>query len=179
MTAFLLIRHGETAWHLPTAKGAKGWGVEMAPLTEKGIRQVKRIIPDVRDWSPELLVSSPTSRTLHTCALLSKELGVPFEVEFDLHEWIPDNGLRWESYDEVLEAQDEMKRLGGEWPEGETRNWESLSQVNKRVSEVLKRYKTWAKVAVICHEVVIRSLTGQDLSFTESIEYIPFTQLAG
>ena len=61
MTQFLLIRHGETAWELPIAKGAKGWGGEIAPLTLTGIDQIRNIIPDVREWCPELIVSSPTS----------------------------------------------------------------------------------------------------------------------
>ena len=110
-----------------------GWGAELAPLTDTGIRQIRSIIPVVREWSPELIVSSPTSRTLHTCALLSTELSIPFEVAFDLHEWIPDFQFRWKSSEDILIARKEMDGLGGEWPEGETRNWEPLSQVRQRV----------------------------------------------
>ena len=116
MTQFLLIRHGEPAWHLPKAKGAIGWGVDIAPLTEDGVRQVKGLIPQVRDGSPDLFISSPTSRTLHTCALLSSAVAIPFEVEFDLHEWIPDTRMRWTSIEEVREAMNELENMNGEWP---------------------------------------------------------------
>ncbi len=171
MTDFLLIRHGETAWHLPAAKGAKGWGADMAPLTENGIIQVENMIPRVRDWSPEHFLSSPTSRALNTCALISAGLKVPFEVVFDLHEWIPDCRLKWESVNEVTAAQVEMERHGGEWPEGETRYWEPLSKVRQRCLSVLEKHLTKTKVAVVCHEWVINALTGQKVQLAQSVEY--------
>ena len=171
VTDFLLIRHGETAWHLPTEKGAKGWGADMAPLTETGINQIKSIIPLVRDWSPEYFLTSPTSRTLNTCALLSAALKVPFKVEFDLHEWIPDYRLKWESVKEVTTAQREMESLGGEWPEGETRYWEPLSKVRQRSLSVLEKHLTKTKVAVVYHEWVINALTDQKIQLAESVEF--------
>ena len=171
MTRFLLIRHGETAWHLTNAKGATGWGAELAPLTETGIRQIQGITQAVREWSPEIILSSPTSRTLHTCALLSTALGIPFEVAFDLHEWIPDFQFKWKTSDDILVSRKEMEQLGGEWPEGETRCWEPLSQVRQRVSSVLKRYSNRARVAVTCHEIVISALTGRNIGLAERIEY--------
>ena len=146
MTEFLLIRHGETAWHLPKAKGAIGWGVDIAPLTENGICQVKGLIPQVREWSPECFITSPTSRTLHTCALLSAALDLPFEVEFDLHEWIPDDRMDWDSLDKVKAASEEMEILGGEWPEEGPRNWEPLSNIRRRCSAVFKKHLNRSKV---------------------------------
>lgn len=172
MTKFLLIRHGETAWHLPTAKGAIGWGAEMAPLTEEGTRQVKNITQQVRDWSPELILSSPTSRTLNTCAILSVALNLPFVVEFELHEWIPDNRLNWDSVDTILAAQKEMESLNGEWPLEDSRHWEPLSSVRQRTLSVLKKYLTHTKVAVVCHEWVIYALTSERVGLAGSKDYI-------
>lgn len=171
MTKFLLIRHGETAWHLPRIKGTKGWGVELAPLTAIGINQIRNLIPVIRTWSPDLLLTSPTTRTLTSCALILNEIKIPFEVEFDLHEWIPDLQFTWESIEEVKTAHNEMVQMGGEWPEGETCNWESLSSVRQRVTDVLKKYISNSRVAVICHELVIESLTGKKLGLAEYIEY--------
>lgn len=37
----------------------------------------------------------------------------------------------------IVLAYEEMIRLGGEWPPGETRNWEPFSAVRKRVTAVL------------------------------------------
>ena len=171
MARFLLLRHGETAWDLPRGKGTKGWGIEIAPLTEKGIRQIQAIVPDIRDWAPELFLSSPATRTLESCALICSELKMPFKVAFDLHEWIPDQTQMWTSIDEVRTAYEEMERCGGEWPEGETRGWEPLSQVRHRTLGVLEQYRKRSRVAVLCHEVVIKSLTGHNLGLAESIAY--------
>ena len=171
MTQFLLIRHGETAWDILIAKGAKGWGGEIAPLTPNGIDQVRNIIPVVREWTPELIVTSPTSRTLHTCGILASQLFLPFEVEFELYEWLPNLNLLWETYEEVENAFNEMEQLGGEWPEGETRVWEPLSSVRRRSLTVLEQYTKHSKVAVTCHQVVIKALTGKTLDLAEYVEY--------
>ena len=172
MTLFLLIRHGETDWSLPAAKGAKGWSADLAPLTDNGISQVRNAIPEIRDWSPELILSSPATRALSTCALIATELQIPFKVEFDLHEWVPDNSLSWQSHQDVANAQKEMENCGGEWPNGKIFPWEPLSHVKSRVHVVLKRYMDYQKVAVACHELVIRSLTNQKTKLAESVEYI-------
>jgi len=156
---------------LPVTKGAKGWGAEIAPLTPAGICQIRNIVPEVREWSPQLIVTSPTSRTLHSCALLSLGLTLPFEVEFDLHEWYPHKNLNWASMAEVEASLEEMERLGGEWPEGRTCVWEPLSAVRQRVLNVLERYRQYIRVAVTCHQIVIKSLTGETLDLAEYTEF--------
>jgi len=77
----------------------------------------------------------------------------------------------WGSINDVRQANEEMECLDGEWPEGGVRNWESISQVSQRVSTVFSRYVKLSRVAVICHEIVIKSLTGYKLDFAECIEY--------
>ena len=171
MTQFMLIRHGEPAWHLPSEKGAVGWGVDIAPLTEDGIWQIKELVPQVRTWSPDLFITSPTSRTLHTCALLSAALGLSFEVEFDLHEWIPDTRMNWTSIEQVRKASNEMENMNGEWPKEGVRYWEPRSQVRNRTLSVLNRYVSRSKVAVVCHEMVIHALTGKKIQFADFVEY--------
>jgi len=171
MPEFLLIRHGETAWHFPNSKGAKGWGADLAPLTENGINQIKNAIPAIHNWAPELLLTSPTTRTLTSCAIIAMALRIPFEVEFNLHEWIPDLSFDWKTSKEVEIAQNEMVSLCGEYPEGETRSWEPLSKVRQRALDVFSNYLTHTKVAVVCHEWVIYSLTGRKLKFAESVDF--------
>jgi broad specificity phosphatase PhoE len=99
------------------------------------------------------------------------ELRIPFEVEFNLHEWIPDLGFNWETLHEVETAQNEMVNFGGEWPENESRSWEPLSKVRQRTLDVLSNYLSNKKVAVVCHEWVINSLTGLRPQLAETIEY--------
>ena len=64
-----------------------------------------------------------------------------------------------------------MENLNGEWPEGETRVWEPLSSVRQRATNVLERYTSHDRVAVTCHQVVIKALTGETLDLAEYVEF--------
>ena len=81
-------------------------------------------------------------------------------VEFALHEWVPDLSFRWTDLKEVLEYQNDFRACEGEWPAGEERCWEPLSSIRSRATEVLRRYLAFDKVLVVCHGMVIYSLTG-------------------
>jgi uncharacterized phosphatase len=124
----------------------------------------------LRAVGAEIIPSSPTTRALQSAALLSRALDVPISVEFDLHEWIPDLTWRYDQEAVADAAYREMMDLSGEWPAGETRNWEPLSKVRERVTAVLGRYTHLRRLIVVMGNVAIYSLTGQDLrtgTFTE------------
>lgn len=72
-------------------------------------------------------------RAMHTAAILSRELNLPFTVEFDLHEWLTDLTFRYNSSVHALAVFDELLALGGEWPENEIQNWAPMSALRKRV----------------------------------------------
>ena len=143
-----------------------GWATHIVPLTENGIRQIEHASKSLSAEDPQLVISSPMSRALQSAAILGRMLDLPLRVEFDLHEWI----CRWQhSFELVREAVAEMQTLGGEWPPGETRAWEPMSSVRDRAGRVLERYRTFRRVVVVCHEMVILSLTGKRLGFAESV----------
>lgn len=160
MATFYLVRHGEALWSLATERRLKGAANDLVPLTPRGIHQIERAAERLRPLAPALVLSSPMTGALQSAAVLSRQLDLPLAVEFDLHEWVPDTTYSWDSVAPVLAASEEMSRLGGEWPAGETRLWEPLSAVRRRVVAVLQRYAHLQRVAVLCHEVVIQSLTG-------------------
>ncbi len=83
------------------------------------------------------LVSSPFTRTMQTASIVSCRLGLRLQVEFDLHEWIPDESFRWHTLAEVRVFLADLDRCGGEWPPGERRLWEPLSSVRARASAAL------------------------------------------
>ena len=171
MTTFYLIRHGEPIWDLAAGgnlKGAeRGWAAHIIPLTEKGISQIENASKSLSTEGPQIVISSPMSRALQSAAILSRILDLPLRVEFDLHEWIC--GWR-DSMELVGETEAEMRELGGEWPIGETRDWEPMSSVRGRVSRVLERYQTFQRVVVVCHEMVIFSLTGKKMGYAEFVK---------
>lgn len=100
------------------------------------------------------------TRALQTAAIVSSVLGLPLSVHFDLREWLVDDTYRWDATTAEA-AFREFTALRGEWPAGERRAWEPISSVRARASAVIDQVtSTEATVAVVCHGVVIQSLTG-------------------
>ena len=170
MTTFHLIRHGEPDWSLAAGgdlKGAVvGWAAHIVPLTGTGILQIEKAADALEAKDYHLVISSPMTRSLQSAAIICRRLGLPLRVEFDLHEWIC--GWR-DSLELVSETVAEMLELEGEWPPGETRDWEPLSSVRERVGRVLERHRSFQRVIVVCHETVIFSLTGKWVGHAESV----------
>ncbi len=154
---FLLIRHGSVDYDAHPTR-FRGHGVDLVPLTRAGIDQAKEFAATMA--TPDLIVSSPTTRTLQTAHILSQPATTEVVVEVDLHEWVPDRTQQWSGPDVPIAAYAELRRNNGEWPEGERRNWEPLSEVRRRAAGVLERYDRPGLVAVVCHSVVIEALTG-------------------
>jgi broad specificity phosphatase PhoE len=140
---------------------------DLVPLTELGISQVEARVEEFRPLKAELILSSPMTRSLQTAAILSRALDLPIDVQFDLHEWLPDQTFNYDTDAQIFAAYDEMISHSGEWPPGETRNWESLSMVKERVTAVLQQYTQYKTVIVACHGAVIQSLTGDILGMAE------------
>lgn len=166
------MRHAESDYSSPRRWNAPGWGADLAPLSEKGKEQARRIIPKIREISPDLLLVSPTARTLETALHIVAEFPVKFAVEFDLHEWVPDKNFGWRTLEEVLEIQKDFDSYGGEHPANAEKSWESFSMMRKRVLNVFKKYTEFEKVFVVCHGMVMRTLTGKErIENTEIIKY--------
>ena len=85
MTVFYLIRHGEPTYQPVNDRNFIGHGLDLAPLTEIGIQQLKETSKDNRLKNCEVIVSSPYTRALQSASILSKELGIDIEVDVDLH----------------------------------------------------------------------------------------------
>ena len=170
MTTFHLIRHGEPDWRLAAGGGLKGaevgWAAHIVPLTAAGIRQIENAAVPLEAEDYQLVISSPMTRAFQSASVVSRILDLDLRVEFNLHEWVC--GWR-DSLELVGDTVVEMLALDGEWPPGETRDWEPLSSVRARVSRVLDRYMTFPRVVVVCHETVIFSLAGKWLGHAESV----------
>ena len=137
MTTFYLIRHGEPLSSLADERRLRGGMRDFVPLTDLGCDQIERLAKELRSLKRELIVSSPMTRALQSAAILSRLLDLPLRVEFDLHEWLLDLTFSYDQSAKVFEALDEIRNLGGEWPQGETRNWEPKSSVCQRVNKAL------------------------------------------
>jgi broad specificity phosphatase PhoE len=167
MTKFYLIRHGEPNWGLKDTKKLMAALRDFVPLTENGIKQVEHV-SQINDFSTcDIIISSPYTRSLQTAAVINRSYSLPLQVEFDLHEWTPDNWTA-ESMEEITLLWQDYMDNNGIHPENETRIWETKESVRNRVINVLKKYQTYSKVIVVCHGMVIATLL--DLT-SEEIPY--------
>ena len=157
MAVFYFIRHGQTDFSQANKTIYQGRGFDLLPLSELGRQQIKAAAQDDRLKTADLILSSPFGRTLHSAAILSKELGLDLRVETGLHEWVPD------SVDYTYLPQEEAERRyralndnHGHHPDGQTPPWESAEQMKARVFAVLDQYKDHRCVIVVCHGTLMQ-----------------------
>lgn len=172
MTSFLLMRHAQPDFTGLERLKAAGWPVDIAPLDPSGEQQVIGQMKQIAEFSPEIIISSPLTRALQTAVLVLVELRLPFRVEFDLRDWMPDLRYHRLTMDELRARQSEFNGLKGEWPEGETRPWETASNMHQRVSAVLGRYLNHRRVMAVSHQRPIQAVTGASAVELAGLRYL-------
>lgn len=173
MAQFILMRHGTTDWQLARDRKLVGGCIDWVPLTAEGADEVRRSVRSLQGRGIALILSSPMTRALQSAAMTAGSLQADLRVEFDLHEWMPDMTFRYTKFEQVGLAVEDRRAMGGEWPPGEQRLWEPISQVRRRALAVLERYRAAeGLILVVCHCTVIESLTGKSLSCGEYIDYV-------
>ncbi len=161
---FYFVRHGKTDYSQRNTKIYQGWGVNLAPLSELGVQQIKETAKDERLKGTDLILSSPYTRAVQTAAILSKELGADIVIETDLHEWMANKSYVYDE-DEIAENsfQEYTENHGVYPPDGE-KVWEDAATVKKRILKVLEKYKHYNKVIIACHGLMIQATAGGELS---------------
>ena len=157
----LLARHGDTAWESVADRGLRGAAADLAPLTPAGRREAERLGEALAGRDVARIVASPMTRALQTAQIVAQRLSLPVEVDLDLREWAPSLQGDWDGGEEASELLLEMRRHGGEWPEGERRRWEPLSSVRRRVALALLRHAGDGLLLAVAHAVVIEAVTGR------------------
>ena len=159
---FYFVRHGKTDYSERNIKIYQGFGVNLAPLSELGVEQIKKTAKDDRLKGTELILSSPYTRAVQTAAILSKELGADIVIETDLYECL---ACRDFSYDDALveSAYKEYQANHGVYPSGEEKPWENVVSIRARVIRVLEKYRHYDKVVIAGHGLMIQATAGGDL----------------
>ncbi len=157
-----MIRHGEPDYTPCDERGFIGHGRSLAPLSDKGVAQAEAAGEHPALEGVELIVASPLTRALQTAAIISRKSSIPLTVEVDLREWEPDLTYQYGSSEESFALHRDFWACKGEYPEGESRPWETIAAIIARVDPVLRRYteQGYRKIAVVAHGGVIRRLTG-------------------
>lgn len=179
MTTFYLIRHAEPNWAFKIERNLQGAFRDYVPLTDNGVQQAEQILHRNRYLLEcEMILSSPFTRSLQTAAIINRTLGLPLHVEFDLHEWIPDN-FQADTLSEIRALHHDFHIHDGCVPAGETKLWETKESVLKRTTNVLTKYLDQKKVMVVCHGMVIQTLmasgTGLDVVELASVHELTLT----
>ena len=154
---FYLIRHGSADYAEKDTKIYQGFGVNLAPLSERGIREIQEASRDARLAGTDLILSSPYTRALQTAAILSKELQADIVVETDLHEWLANKNYIYETDEKAEKSYREFCGNRGIYTNGKE-EWEDYETMKKRLLTVLKKYTHYRKVLVVCHGMRIQSV---------------------
>jgi broad specificity phosphatase PhoE len=160
MTKFILIRHGEPRYDEVLERKYFGMGYDMGRLTDSGVIQAKRraLDPDLLD--ADIIISSPYTRALQTAAIISRLTNIELTVENDLHEWMPDTSFKFEL--DASKAYDEYLTSKGIRTKDTIYLWESYDVLTNRVKNVIHKYLKYNKVIVVCHGIVMSTLTKFD-----------------
>lgn len=160
---FYFVRHGKTDYSERNTKIYQGFGVQLSPLSELGIRQIQETAKDERLQGADIILSSPYTRAVQTAAILSKQLGADIAIETDLHEWLANKNYLYDE-DEIAENSfREYQENHGIYPPDEEKIWEDAATVKARILRVLEKYKHYNKVIIACHGLMIQATTGSDL----------------
>lgn len=173
-----LIRHGEPDWQWAASMRFFGPSANFIRLTGRGIAQIERTARDPRLSGADFILSSPYTRALQSAQILSRRLDLPVQVDWDIHEWLYDRGMRGDlppegspySAEDMMRCFERCVRLRGTVPDG--RDPETASMIRERALRALGRIPDGKKVLVVCHEGVICSLTGRKSA--DLGEIVPF-----
>lgn len=171
MTKFILVRHGKPTYDEIENFGFMGYGVNFAPLTAKGILEVKKNIEDDVFENSDILISSPYTRAMQTASIIGNKYDLDVNVELALHEWVPDVIGNYISKAQMIKNLKIAKRAY----QGKTKkkdlpflyNIEPLENVKNRGLMVLDKYSNYDKVIVVTHGMLINMLTGEKLDTGE------------
>lgn len=163
MTKFYFVRHGQMDSSMAGVKFYKDFAYNMLTLSEKGIAQISETAKDERLSEAEVIITSPFGRTMHSAAILSKELQLDLRVETDLHEWLAD-AVNYEFLPQEVAGGYYKSLLAnqGKHPEGEECVWECTAQMKERVMRVLEKYTDYNAVVVVCHGTLMQYVLGVD-----------------
>jgi broad specificity phosphatase PhoE len=166
------VRHAQPDWPFADLRGLRGASRDLVGLTPTGVMQAESIATNAVLGGAELILTSPYTRALHTAAIISRCLELRILVEYDLREWVPDLTADCDSFAIIQALAVDFRLHAGEYPDGETRVWETLSSLRTRVHGVLERYAPMKKIIVVSHEMAIGSVTGvNEIAFAGILEW--------
>jgi broad specificity phosphatase PhoE len=155
VSKLILVRHGESSGNRDRIFATSPHDL---PLTELGYRQAHEAAQRIAQlFRPELVVTSAYLRASETARIIAGALGLPLEIEPNLHER-EIGAHRGRSYDSFLTEPDYDPQRPWAWkPQG----GESYEEVQARVGPILDRLAaahTARDVVIVSHGGVMTAL---------------------
>ncbi len=169
----IFIRHGEPDKNAVDIRGFIGQGRDLAPLTKLGVEQAKAASVNPKLAGGQVIISSPYTRALQTAAIISKNTGLDIKIDMDVYEFLSDKTYQVNGEEENHNLHLEFIANKGEYPEGETRKWESITEIIARVKPVMDKYVDmgYEKIIVVTHGGIMRRFVGKaDIEYCEVCE---------
>lgn len=163
----IFVRHGEPDYRELEERSYTGFGMDLAPLSEKGRQQAQELWQNPLLQSANLLVTSAVTRALETAFYVSCATGLPLRVEPLLHEWqVYESGI-----DRFEEARTLFLENKGELLSNSPIQYETATEMKSRFLECMAKYRDYQTVVVVTHRMLMRQFVPDEkIDFCQVIE---------
>ena len=163
----IFVRHGEPDYRELEERSYTGFGIDLAPLSEKGRQQAQELGKNPLFGSADILVSSAVTRALETASYVACVTGFPLRVEPLLHEW--------QVYESGIDGFEEARRLflenNGELLPNSPVQYETAIEMKTRFLECMAKYREHQTVVVVAHRMLMRQFVPDEkIDFCQVIE---------
>ena len=163
----IFVRHGEPDYRVLEEHAYSGFGMDLAPLSEKGRKQAQDLCQNPLFQSADLLVASSVTRALETASYLASAIGLPLRVEPLLHEW--------QVYESGTDRFEESRRLflenKGELLPNSPVQYETAEEMRSRFLKSMRKYRDYQTVVVVTHRMLMRQFVPDEkIDFCQVIE---------
>ena len=163
----IFVRHGEPDYRELEERSYTGFGMDLAPLSEKGRQQAQELCQNPLLQSANLLVTSAVTRALETASYVSCATGLPLRVEPMLHEW--------QVYEAGIENFEKARCLflenKGELLPNSSIQYETAAEMKSRFLECMTKYREHQTVVVVAHRMLMRQFVPDEkIDFCQVIE---------
>ena len=163
----VFVRHGEPDYRELEERSYTGFGMDLAPLSEKGRQQVQELCQNPLLQSADLLVTSAVTRALETASYVVRATCLPLRVEPLLHEWqVYETGI--ENFEKARTLFLENK--GALLPNSPIQ-YETAKEMKARFLETMIKYRDYQTVLVVAHRMLMRQFVpNEKIDFCQVIE---------
>ena len=163
----IFVRHGEPDYRELEERSYTGFGIDLAPLSEKGRQQAQELSTNPLLPSAEIIISSAVTRALETASYVVCATGLPLRVEPLLHEW--------QVYESGIENFEKARTLflgnNGSLPPNSPIQYEIAEEMRSRFLESVRKYRDYQTVVVVTHRMLMRQFVPDDkIDFCQVIE---------